>query len=72
MGYNDRAFTVNELFAGDAESFKSAIQTLNSLTSFAEAKSFLVANAAIKYDWAAAERVKKAKNFIKLVKRRFQ
>ncbi len=71
MGLNERIFTVNELFGGDQAVFDLTLDTLNKLTDFTQAKSFLVRNAATKYEWASKGRKSKAKNFIKLVKRRY-
>jgi len=71
MGLNERIFTVNELFDGDQDAFKQTIQVLNGLTSFEEAKNYLVREAAFRYNWAHPEKKNKAKNFIKLVRRRY-
>ncbi len=71
MGLNERIFTVNELFGGDQAVFDLTLDTLNKLPDFNQAKSFLVRNAATKFNWTAKTRKGKAKNFIKLVKRRY-
>lgn len=71
MGLNEKIFTINELFDGDQEAFKNTIQALNSLPSFEEAKNFLVREVAVRYNWAHQEKKNKAKNFIKLVRRRY-
>ena len=71
MGLNERIFTVNELFGGDQAVFDQTVDTLNNLSDFDQAKSFLLQNAASKYNWGAKGRKTKAKNFIKLVKRRY-
>lgn len=71
MGLNEKIFTVNELFDGDQEAFKQAVQVLNGLSSFEEAKNYLVREAAFRYNWAHPQKKNKAKNFIKLVRRRY-
>lgn len=71
MGLNDRIFTLNELFGGDQAVFDLTIDTLNKLPDYAQAKSFLMRNAASKYNWTAKGKKKKAKIFIKIVKRRY-
>ena len=71
MGLNEKIFTINELFDGDQEAFKNAIQVLNSLSTFEEAKHYLVREVALRYNWAISDRKNKAKNFIKLVRRRY-
>lgn len=71
MGLNEKIFTINELFNGDQEAFKQTIQALNSLPSFEEAKNFLVREVAVQYNWAHQDKKNKAKNFIKIVRRRY-
>lgn len=72
MGINDRFLTVNELFGGDASAFKSCVDQINTMESYEDAKSYLLAEVAQKFDWSAAERLKKAAGFITLVQRRFR
>lgn len=71
MGLNEKIFTINELFAGDQDAFKQIIQTLNGFRSFADAKEYLIQEAAFRFNWSHPERKNKAKNFIKLVRRRY-
>ena len=71
MGLNERVLTQNELFGGDKAMFDLTLDTLNKLPDFDQAKLFLMQNAASKYKWGAKVRKNKAKEFIKLVKRRF-
>lgn len=71
MGLNERIFTVNELFGGDQAVFDLTVDTLNQFSDFQQAKSFLLRNAASKYHWDDKGKQSKAKNFIKLVKRRY-
>ncbi len=69
MGINEKIFTVNELFDGDHDAFDDTLRKLNAKTSLKQAQDFLARDIAQKFDWADASRQKKAKNFIKLVKR---
>jgi len=71
MGINERIFTINELFRGDSTAFKKTIATLNQLPSFREAKNYLAENVVTEFDWTNKLRKNKAKNFIKLVNRRY-
>jgi outer membrane biosynthesis protein TonB len=71
MGLNERIFTQNELFQGQAEVFKSTVQKLNQCNSFAEAKKLLAEGPVQSYEWVAPDRKKIAKNFIRLVKRKY-
>jgi len=71
MGLNEKIFTINELFAGDASQYDKAMVELNALSSFDEAKVYMIEQLAGKFDWAKRGKKKKAKNFIKLVRRRY-
>jgi hypothetical protein len=71
MGLNDRISTQNELFGGDNAAFDATVATLNQLRSYEDAKDYLIRNVAQKYNWASKERKEKAKEFIKLVRRRY-
>jgi len=72
MGINERIFTVNEVFGGNQEEMTNILTALNGLDSFGEAKNILMDSVAQKYKWTDGSKLKKAKNFIKLVKRRFK
>ena len=71
MSINDRLLTIKELFNGDDTAFQATLVTLNGLNNFAEAKEYLARNIAGKYDWPNPAKEKKAKIFIKLVRRRY-
>lgn len=71
MGLNEKIFTVNALFGGDSSAFDKTINKLQACNTFDEAKMYITEEIAPKYDWLSAEKFKKAKEFIKLVKRKF-
>ncbi|HRG67579.1 MAG: hypothetical protein JNL65_04470 [Saprospiraceae bacterium] len=71
MGLNERILTQNELFGGDKNSFDNALQRLNSLESFEEARNYLSDELIPQYDWMDEKRIKKAQWFIKLIKRKY-
>jgi len=71
MGINEKIFTVKELFGGNQEEMDNILTALNGLSDFEEAKSVLMRSVASKYDWHETAKQKKAKNFIKLVRRRY-
>ena len=71
MGINEKLFTIKELFGGDQKAFETCITTLNGLSNFEEAKAYMSQTVASHYDWASKDKVKKAKNFVKLVWRRY-
>lgn len=71
MGINDKLHTISELFGGDAKLYEQTMTTLNGFHNFEEAKHFLLENIATRYDWTLKTRKEKAKEFIKLVRRRY-
>lgn len=71
MGLNERIFTVNELFGGDNDAFNSAMHALNGLSSFDDAKAWLAQNVVAEYGWTKRNKKNKAKEFIKLIRRRY-
>jgi len=72
MGLNEKIFTVNELFGGNNAEFQNTMVALNGLGSYDEAKSVLMGSVANKYGWGEPGKLKKARNFIKLVQRRYK
>ncbi len=70
MGINERILTTNELFDGNSDALNETLSTLNGLSDFDEAKDYL-ANIADIYDWSTKKKKKKAKIFVKLVRRKF-
>jgi hypothetical protein len=71
MGINERMLAINELFNGDIELFKTTLDHLNSLRSFADAQAFLLNGVATQNQWADAMRKAKAVMFIQQVRRRY-
>ena len=71
MSINEKMFTINELFGGNADEMNNILVALNGLSNFDEAKDILVRSVATKYSWGSPSKSKKAKTFIKLVQRRY-
>jgi len=71
MSINDRLLYMNELFGRDMESLNTALRTLNDFGTMSSARSFLI-DLAKRYHWTHEDRVDIAKNFIKLIRRRYQ
>ncbi len=72
LGLNARILAQNELFKGDKVSFDNTVQKLDSLIHFEDAKSFLCDQIIPVFDWTHEDRLKKAQEFIKLVRRRYR
>lgn len=71
FGLNEKIFTINELFGGDAALFTNVVKKLNRMDNFDEAKNYLIDEVAQKEEWSAPDKRKKAIEFIKIVKRRY-
>lgn len=71
LGLNERILTQNELFRGDKNSFDTVLQKLNDMNHFDEVKTYLCDEVIPEYDWTNEKRIKKAQEFIKLVKRKY-
>jgi hypothetical protein len=72
IALNDRLLLTRELFSGDAQSFEMAINTLNSFSSFEDARLYMLENCVLRYGWLDKKRIDAAKSFIKLVRRRYK
>jgi len=71
LSINERVFTIKELFGGDSDRFRSVLSELNEFADFDAAKKSLMNGAATDFKWYQTSKIKKARNFIKIVKRRY-
>lgn len=71
LAINDRLLYMNELFGGDPNALNDNLNRLNRMENMEEARG-LLARFAEKYDWADEEREDIARDFIRLVRRRYQ
>ncbi|HND89623.1 MAG TPA: hypothetical protein PK971_14920, partial [Saprospiraceae bacterium] len=72
IALNDRLLLTRELFSGDGQAFDAALNALNSFSDMQQAKEYLAENAVIRFGWLDKKRSDTAKNFIKLVRRRYK
>ncbi len=72
IALNDRLLLTRELFGGDAQAFENAISALNSFAGFDQAKHYLIENCVMRYHWTEKKHQETARNFIKLVRRRYK
>lgn len=72
IGLNDRLLLTNELFGGQAPLFEETVQALNNMSHFEEAKKYLVSTVANRYNWGSDGKKKVARDFVKLVRRRYK
>ena len=68
---NDRILYANELFGGDLEKFSQTLNKLNTFASFEKAKSYLSGEIANAHNWTDKDRKKMARDFIKIIRRRY-
>ena len=71
IGINERIFTINELFGSDAKLFESTLSKLNKASNFEEAKGIIINEVALPKNWEKDNKLKKAQQFIKHVRRKF-
>ncbi|MBK7096141.1 MAG: hypothetical protein IPH57_14285 [Saprospiraceae bacterium] len=71
FGLNEKIFTINELFDGDGKVFDSAITELNNLSSFTEARDYIILNLTSRFKWDTELKLKKAEHFVKTIRRRY-
>ena len=71
ISINEKIFTINELFDGDHITYQDTISHLNKLTSFQEAKQYLISHVAELFRWDKKDKIKKATNFIKIIHRKY-
>lgn len=68
---NERILTTNELFDGDADEFNTCLDKIQSLSTFDETRHYLEANVIGKHEWIDETKIKKAKRFVDLIRRKF-
>lgn len=71
FGINEKIFTIQELFGGDNQAYDKAINHLNDLEQYADAREYLINGVGSKYQWGEDRLFKKASKFIQLVRRRY-
>lgn len=71
LAINDRLLYMNELFGKDLNTLNDTLSTLNKLDGMDQARNLLF-KLAEEYNWVDEERQPVAKDFIKLVRRRYQ
>lgn len=71
MGINEKIFTQQELFNNNATLMTETLEALNDMTTFQDARAYLVQNLVYSQNWLSEHKIKKAATFVKLVKRHF-
>jgi hypothetical protein len=71
FGLNEKIFTINELFDGNNAEFETAVKCLNELKTFSDAKDYIISSLAVKFNWDTELKLKKAEQFVKTIRRRY-
>lgn len=72
LGLNEKFLFINELFGGDAAKFKAAIDVFNEpMDSFDKARAYMEKELVEQFDWLNKLKKTVAKDFVKLVRRRY-
>lgn len=71
VGINDKLMIVNTLFQGDMAKYNDLIDRVEKMGDFSQVRQYLQEEIIPKFLWAEEERVVRAREFIKLINRRF-
>ncbi|WP_052599692.1 hypothetical protein [Aureispira sp. CCB-QB1] len=71
LGLNEKFLYINELFGGDVAKFQAAIKVLNDEKDFDSARLYIESELADTYNWMKKVKKPIAKDFVKLVRRRY-
>jgi hypothetical protein len=71
LGINEKLLFTKELFGGDSKKFNDAVTVFNSAGIFDKARSFMEYNLIEQYNWLSKEKKSTARDFIKLIRRRY-
>lgn len=71
LGLNEKFLYINELFGGDVAKFQAAIKVLNDEKDFDAARSYIETQLVETYNWMKKVKQPIAKDFVKLVRRRY-
>lgn len=71
VALNEKFVYINELFGGDIPYFQATLKTFNEDTNFENVRSYMESNLIGKYNWIDNAKKNIAKDFIKLVRRRY-
>jgi len=70
-GLNEKMLVIKDLFDNDSNSFNDAVEMISKLSTFEEAKAYLIDHVVQKFAWNDVSRFKKASDFVVQVKRLF-
>lgn len=71
LGMNEKYLYINELFGGDVAAFQTTLKQLNNGTHFDQARQYLEQTCIGQHNWMDKNKKVIAKNFVKLVRRRY-
>lgn len=71
LGLNEKFLFINELFAGDVAKFQQSVKVLDEGKDFDFARTHIESELIEQFDWMNKQKKKIAKDFVKLVRRRY-
>lgn len=71
LGLNQKFLYINELFAGDVAQFQQSVKLFNEANDFSLARVHIEKDLVERYEWLNKQKKKIAKDFVKLVRRRY-
>ena len=71
LGVNEKLLYTRELFGGDNAKFTNAVSFFNNASYFDKARSFMEYNLIEEYAWLSKEKKATAREFVKLIRRRY-
>ena len=71
LGVNEKLLYAKELFAGDMTKFNEVVSFFNSAGYFDKARSFMEYNLIEQYNWMSKDKKASAREFVKLIRRRY-
>jgi hypothetical protein len=71
LGVNEKLYYLRELFGGDTSKFNDALEFFNEAGIFEKARAYMEANLIETHNWISKEKKNIAKEFVKLVRRRY-
>jgi hypothetical protein len=71
IGLNEKLLMIRELFGGNNTAFDEALTAMNGYSGFEQAKLYMVQNCVNRFGWLDKTKAEHAKEFIRIVRRRY-
>jgi hypothetical protein len=71
IAINEKLLMIRELFGGNNTAFDEAMVAMNNFSGFEQAKNYMIQNCVNRFGWLEKSKAEHAKEFIRLVRRRY-